>query len=148
MKFSYSDHKTDAYQFIKRIASASKIGFHNIRLVYEKDEEWNEEIRVSHISWLDYYYLKQAFPNISVEEMEWNEVINIQYEEYSPSDIKSFRLEMVEVAGEEISGTHSVNGNRYNSECDTYGPYYYSAYFLFQPEIQKYIVVEERNYAC
>lgn len=148
IEFDYSTHKEHAYQFIKEIALNRRNNSHVIQNAYDEYEDWKEDISVNHISWLDYYYLKEAFQYISSEEMEWNEVISITFDVYSPSDILSFRLEMVEVAGAEISGTHSVKDNHYYSECDTYGPYYYSAYFLYQPDIQKYIVIEEKNYAC
>lgn len=151
IEIHYEGYRNDAYQLIDRIARFVKNGSHEINLYYEgydvdKEMDTIEKLDVHHISFLDYYYLKKAFQNISKQEKEWYQVIDIYYDEYTPQEITDVRLHEVD-AGPYISGRSGVKGNRYLSECDTYGPYYYTAYFLYQPELDRYIKVVEKNYA-
>ena len=142
----YSSYDTESLSFIKGITNVKGHGAHQIFLAYEDYPEEKVAINVESISFLDYFYMKQAFSHITEDEKYFGEVMKIYYEEYTADEIASFALEIVSAG--EIGGSKEVDGNAYRSGADTYGPYYYSARFLYQPEIQKYIVVIELNYAC
>jgi hypothetical protein len=145
IEIDYSKYKVEPYQLIKDIANNAKIDSHKITLFYE-EIEYDEILDVHHIGYVDYYYLKEAFNNITREVLEDNEAYSLELEQISPSDILSIRLHVVD-AGPYISGTITVNGNYFSSNCDTYGPYYYSSYYLYQREIDSYIRIVEKNYA-
>lgn len=143
----YDKHVKKPVDLIMSIASEARKDSHKVTLSYEECKDITEIIDVQHISCLDYHYLKEAFKNVSGEDMENYELYNIDFQEYKKDEISEVKLHRVD-AGPYISGSSGVSSNRYSSDCDTYGSYYYSLYFLYQPEIKKYITVECKNYAC
>ena len=147
MTINYDAHVNDSLGFIMSVAKQVTNHSHDITLSYEENKDWTEIIDVPHISYLDYFYLKKSFDNVSNDEMESFDLFKLDFQIYEKEEISAVELHEVD-AGPYISGSSGVSGNCYSSDCDTYGNYYYSMYFLYQPEIEKYITVECRAYAC
>jgi hypothetical protein len=119
--------------------------FREIEVVSQDD--FNHRVYAYEISYLDFQDLKNEIENISREELTENELYSLEYSVYTAVELKEKRMLVVD-AGPYISDTTYTYDNVYASNCDTYGPYCFHAEFYYQPELELYIIIEKKYYAC
>lgn len=103
------------------------------------------EIEAHHINFVDWVCLRTAMDRAEFEDCE---IGSFDFSEYRTIEELNEIYIPTSYAGEYISSSETINGNHYNSNCDTYasmmGNPAYNLFFLYVVDLEKYVVVTQR----
>jgi hypothetical protein len=138
------------YEYARRVISSEKNGAIKLEFnpyMYENEDGTKEKrqfrIQFNHISFVDWICTKIALENAGND----CEIGQFYCKEYRTIEELNEMTIPTAYAGEYISSSETIAGNKYNSNTDTYGSMMgncaYNLYFLYVEGIEKYIVVTQ-----